>query len=304
VSNQYGTIQSSTLNLTVVAANTYQQALLSLGPVGYWPLNESGGTVAYDLVGGDNGTYVGTYLLGQAGPANGIFNGATATLFDGTSGHVDISAASLNITNAITVVAWVDLISSGAFADVFGNGDNSWRLDLTSAALPGGNIGAAQGDAVSVAPINDSNWHMLAYTYTGVTNAVGNGTLYVDGVAAANNTVLATPTGNNGLDAWIAGAPDYPTARFLPGYVADAAIFSQALTASQVADLFNGVAVQAPQLITISRSGANVVLIWQTGTLLQATNVLGPWTTNSTAVSGYTVPATNAAEFYKLLINP
>ncbi|MGA9779766.1 MAG: hypothetical protein WBS33_16005 [Verrucomicrobiia bacterium] len=44
---------------------------------------------------------------------------------------------------------------------------------------------------------------------------------------------------------------------------------------------------------------ANPVLNWTAGTLLQATNVLGPWVTNP-AASPYTVVPTNAEMFYRL----
>jgi len=44
---------------------------------------------------------------------------------------------------------------------------------------------------------------------------------------------------------------------------------------------------------------ANPVLNWAAGTLLQATNVLGPWVTNP-AVSPYAVVPTNAQMFYRL----
>jgi hypothetical protein len=62
--------------------------------------------------------------------------------------------------------------------------------------------------------------------------------------------------------------------------------------------------VAGSQTITITSSGSNIVLNWQTGTLLQATNLLGPWTTNSSATSGYSIPATNGDQFFKLLVSP
>jgi uncharacterized protein YjdB len=305
ISNQYGVVTSTPLNLTVTAPSTYQQAMLSLGPVGYWPLNEATGTNAYDLIGGHNGTYAGTYVLGQPGPGNGFFDGSDSALFDGTSGHVDIGGAPFNITNAVTVVAWVNLLSGPTFDGLVGHGDTSWRLSINPSGQPGGNVGDAQSDAtdpIGSPGIDDGAWHMVAYSYTGVPGQSDNGSLYVDGVLVANNTVTTTPPGNN-LDLWIGGSPDYGT-RFLPAYIADAAVFTQSLSAAQVQGVFNGVAVLSPQNLAISRSGSNVVLSWQTGTLLEATNVLGPWTTNVAAAPGYTVPATNATKFFKLLVHP
>jgi hypothetical protein len=48
-------------------------------------------------------------------------------------------------------------------------------------------------------------------------------------------------------------------------------------------------------------AGPNLVLNWATGTLLESTNLFGPWTTN-TAVSPYTVAPTNTQTFYRLLL--
>jgi uncharacterized protein YjdB len=57
--------------------------------------------------------------------------------------------------------------------------------------------------------------------------------------------------------------------------------------------------------IGISRSGSNIVLNWPAGTLLlQAPTVHGPWTTNNTAVSPYTVSTTSGNQFFRLQISP
>lgn len=300
VSNNVGTATSSALSLTVVAPTTYQQAMLSGNPIGYWPLNEPSGTVAYDLIGGHNGTYKNTYTLGQAGPPQPFFGSATSAAFDGASGHVYIPGTVFNITGAITVVAWVNVLGAPTFDGLFGHGDASWRMTINPTGQPGGNDGLGQGDATDAANILDSNWHMIAYTYTGIPGQNSNGGLYVDGALVANNTVVTAPAGN-GLDVWIGGAPDYGT-RFLPAYIANAAVFAQSLSAAQINGIYNGQWIPGAQTITITSSGSNVVLNWQTGTLLEATSVLGPWITNSAAVSGYSVPATNAAMYFRLLV--
>jgi uncharacterized protein YjdB len=303
VSNQVGTATSSALSLTVVAPTAYQQAILSGNPIGYWPLNESSGTIAYDLVGGHNGTYTGTYALGQAGPPNAFFGGSASTVFDGASGHVAIPGTPFNITGAITVVAWVNVLSAPTFDGLFGHGDASWRMSINPNGQPGGNAGSSQSDAtdpISSPGIYDGNWHMVAYTYSGTPGRNGNGSLYVDGALVANNTIVTNAVGNN-LDVWIGGSPDYPN-RFLPAYIADAAVFFQSLSAAQVQGIYNGQWIAGPQTITITHSGSNIVLNWQSGTLLESTNLLGPWTTNSAAVSGYSVPATNAAKYFRLLV--
>jgi hypothetical protein len=51
----------------------------------------------------------------------------------------------------------------------------------------------------------------------------------------------------------------------------------------------------------IQYAAPNLVLNWASGTLLEATSLSGPWTTN-TAASPYTVAPTNTQTFYRLLL--
>ena len=143
VSNQYGTALSSNLSLTVVAPTTYQQAIVSLGPIAYWPLDETSGTIAYDVIGGNNGTYTissaigSTYTLAQAGPTNSFFGSPSySTYFQ--SAYVDIPEGPFNITNAITTVAWVQLLVTPGFDGLIGHGDASWRMSINPSGQPGG----------------------------------------------------------------------------------------------------------------------------------------------------------------------
>jgi hypothetical protein len=69
----------------------------------------------------------------------------------------------------------------------------------------------------------------------------------------------------------------------------------------------NGV-TQSSGVITVSRatigiahSGSSLVLNWPAGALLlQAPTLLGPWTTNTAAVSPYTVPLSGGNQFFRL----
>lgn len=53
--------------------------------------------------------------------------------------------------------------------------------------------------------------------------------------------------------------------------------------------------------VTATYSGSHLILNWPAGTLLEATNVTGPWTTNS-AASPYTNAPTAPQQFYRLLL--
>ncbi|HKW31218.1 MAG TPA: LamG-like jellyroll fold domain-containing protein, partial [Verrucomicrobiae bacterium] len=145
-------------------------------------------------------------------------------------------------------------------------------------------------------------WHMMAYTYTGIPGVNNNGQLYVDGALVASQNVATAPAGDN-LDVWIGGSPDYGTGRLINARIAHAAVYTQALTAAQVQDLYAGV-YAGPVNLSVTRTGSNIVLTWQAGTLLQAPALSGPWTTNGTAVSPYTVPITAGNQFFKVLVNP
>ena len=60
-----------------------------------------------------------------------------------------------------------------------------------------------------------------------------------------------------------------------------------------------------PPVVTlgIGFSGSDVQLTWSQGLLLEATNVTGPWTTNSAATPpSYTVPPTGAGKFYRVQV--
>ncbi|MGA2246221.1 MAG: LamG-like jellyroll fold domain-containing protein [Verrucomicrobiota bacterium] len=306
VSNRFGTATSSALALTVLAPSTYQQALFQYKPLAYWPLDETSGTIAYDVIGAHNGTYIGGYTLGQPGPSQAFFGAdSLAALFDGSSGYVDIPEGPFNITAAITVVAWLDPTAANGFDGIVGHGDPSWRLSYDAQSQPGANDGNAPGqnDAGNSVAISIGAWHQVVYTYNGIVGQTNNGALYIDGALAGNNTIIATPAGDN-LDVWIGGAPDYGTTRLIAASIADVSVFTYPFTAAQVTGLYNGTFVAGPESISITRTASGVQLDWQAGTLLQAPTLLGPWTTNAAAVSPYTVPATNRSEFFRLLVNP
>ena len=59
--------------------------------------------------------------------------------------------------------------------------------------------------------------------------------------------------------------------------------------------------VAAPVSISLQMSGSNLQLIWPQGTLLESSNVSGPWTTNF-AASPFIVSPTNAQRFYRLRV--
>src|SRR5258706_14366364 len=108
-------------------------------------------------------------------------------------------------------------------------------MTITPSGQPGGNDGSALPDAtdpITSPGVNDGNWHMVPYSYTGTPGQFNNGSLYVDGVLVANNTVTPNLAENN-LDAWIGGYRDYAN-RFLPAYIPNPAVFSPVFYAARL----------------------------------------------------------------------
>ena len=281
---------------------SYESAVVADHPLAYWPLNETNGSIAYDIIGARNGTYVGNVTLAQPGvPLSGFGSLSNSVLFDGISAYVDIPNGPFDLTNAITAMAWVNVPATPHFSGVFGHGDNAWRLSVNGSGDPGSADGSAP-DATSPTSIVGTGWHMLAYSYTGVPTATNNGSLYVDGVLKAHNT--AGTLAQSGYDVWIGGSPDYGTGRLLPGRIAHAAIFTNALSTGQLLALFNASTNLLPVPLTIApaSAGKNLILTWPKGSLLQSTNLAGPWTTN-TAASPCTVVPANSEMFFRVRVN-
>jgi hypothetical protein len=105
--------------------------------------------------------------------------------------------------------------------------------------------------------------------------------------------------------AWHIGDDAYgtPGRRTFPGSIAEVSVYLSALSGSQLTALYDaGLKIVPPVTLYISPSGAgSVTLNWSQGTLLQSTNVAGPWTTN-TAASPCSVETTNSMMFYKVQV--
>ncbi len=162
--------------------------------------------------------------------------------------------------------------------------------------------GAGQWNSQITAPHN--KWSLVALAVS-PTNA----TLYIinaDGVQSAVDTRNHDPALFNATE-YIGTYPlEAPLGRnnFF-GYIDEVAIFKSTLSSNQVAVLYgSALNVQPPPSpIAISTVGNNIRLQWVGGALLHATNLLGPWITNTAATSPYTVSPTNSRSFSALSLN-
>jgi hypothetical protein len=155
-------------------------------------------------------------------------------------------AASLDITGAMTLAAWVK--SSGSYGtrgivSKFETGTNNRSYALYINAT--GNIVstfAPSGSAVNVrtdtgSTILGTNWRHVAVTFVPSTSV----TLYVDGVvesATNNGALIPSSIFSGAANLWIGAVAT--TSLLWDGLIAEASVHNAALTAAEVASLAKG----------------------------------------------------------------
>jgi hypothetical protein len=92
--------------------------------------------------------------------------------------------------------------------------------------------------------------------------------------------------------------------RLLAGSIDEPAIYSKALTATQVAAHYAAASSSSSGAvrIAISLSGNTVTLTWPSGTLQKAESITGNFTDVNPATSPYPVPANGTKEFYRVKV--
>lgn len=315
VTNRYGAISSSVAALTVGTppAGSYAAAVLSPDLLLYYPLDDaaSGYGMATNLGSlGEayNGTYEGGYTT-VAGPEGFSNFSATnqALALDGSSVDVVIpDLSSLTLTNC-TIAAWVydgggqpdnDAIFFHRQTDVFGLASGNNILGGNDWVKYTWNDGSYDNYTGLVLPTNQ--WAFVAMVIN-PTNA----TIYMQNGAGMNSvsfTGAYPPAAWDGVSYIGWDTAGGASGRRWNGAIGDVMVFSQALSPAAVNALFAGnSAPVGPVTLNVARSGNQLTLSWPQGTLLQATNLAGPWVTN-TASSPYTTTPTGAMMFYRIRV--
>jgi len=328
LTNPAGTLASSNATVTVVSPvpGSYEAAVLANNPFIFWKLDETndpaaGGVVAYDYMGGHSGTYqtgAQNGFNGIGGPETPAFpgfpanNAALATFYNTANSYVTASAGSLIATN-LTYAMWIkpsgpvlnyagllmDRGGPGAGFDFGGTVDGNGMSEL-GYIWNEGNSDTWSWDSMLFPPANQ--WSFVAMVIQ-PTQA----TLYLINNHGAQSATNAIPHDSEafGLAYHIGDDKygDYVGERTFPGSIADVSVYLSALSSGQLTALYNaGVGIGLPVTLYIVPSGAGSnTLYWSQGTLLQSTNVLGPWTTN-TAASPCSVETTNSRMFFRVRV--
>ncbi len=194
--------------------------------VGYWPLNEGTGAVAYDDSGsGVNGAWIGAasgtqgyYVPGVRQTWAGYFNGSSTA-----------ASTSLAMTTGLyTVSVWVyPGMNTGTDEDITYSGPriiySPWRTSglyvVSGATAPNGYY------------LSTSTWSMVTAVYDGKTSWI-----YVNGIAVGSTTASPITTGIT-----VIGAANLYSSgnQGFNGAIEDLRAYNRALTSAQVAALYN-----------------------------------------------------------------
>jgi hypothetical protein len=228
---------SDDMQVTVQAAGTLVMAL-------HLPFDEGSGTVANDTSGnGRNGTLVNspTWIAGKVG--------SNALQFNETSNYV--TAPGFALPSQFSVAFWFadKTADDPLYRYMFSWGPvdnpdniNIWIYENTAASTavlrtniePDGGADRTNYDDVADAIVSDGNWHHYCAT-------VGSGglTVYLDGNQRVTDAAIGgtfTLPGN----IYIGGRSDLNAGRFFGGKIDDVRIYSQALVAADVMNLYSG----------------------------------------------------------------
>ncbi|HWD91576.1 MAG TPA: LamG-like jellyroll fold domain-containing protein [Verrucomicrobiae bacterium] len=318
VSTAYGAVTSSVapLDIAYPDGSIYESAVRADGAMDYYRLNETSGTNAWDFIGGKTGIYGADATLGQAGPTSDAgFPGFVSTNYAATFNQLDkmnfISVLPWNLnTNTVTMTAWIyPQFNQGNAGIVFTAGAGNMvcgiRYDATYLNTNGINdgdigyswnsdFGNGNWDSGITAP--HDQWSLVALAVS-PTDA----TLYIinaNGVQFSTHVNNHDPAAFNATE-YIGTYPLEGTNTF-NGFIDEVAIFKSTLSSNQVYGLYQSALGQSvvPPALSIAPAGTSVQVRWTGGVLLQATNLLGPWVTN-TATSPYTVTPTSPQLFFR-----
>lgn len=221
-------------------------------PAIHWPLDETSGGTAEDTQGSYNATYTLSPTLGQPG-ARG-----NAIELDNTLDRVTLPTEALDGKNDYSFAIWFKTTKTGQQSIISGarSGSNNAQLiflansrsiSLYDPSAPGGRT------SWTIDSIADGEWHHLVLVRDGTNRQA---TMYLDGVSEGTNSVNFVPVA---IEHLVLGEEQdsvngrYQTSQSFVGMLDDVYVFDKALSAQEVATLYEGVnvSVEAPNLVAL-----------------------------------------------------
>ena len=186
-------------------------------PKAHWKLNETGGNIAYDSEGENDGTLFGEPLWQ---PEGGMIDGAIE--LDGIDDYIKTPFILNPASGHFSVFAWVKgglpnqtIISQDA-------GSNWLSTDPNGCLMTELKGGRGACDLLSEVVITDGDWHRIGLVYD-----VENRTLYVDDVIAATDTQYGLESSEGGL--YIGAGKGLEQGTFFSGMIDDIRIYNRVI---------------------------------------------------------------------------
>ncbi len=256
------------------------------GSKGLWHLNDGSGNAADWSNNGKTGT-----ITGATWVTNGSCRFGSCLYFDGND-HINVATYNIAPTNTYTMSAWIRTSTTGKY--VFGQGDDTGStnemgigVDINSnhaRALMdryAGNWFYGEGTTT----VTDNKWHMVTLVYDN-----SNYRLYVDGSQEATGTFTEAGSATSGNQFFAIGSwsrNDAAIGQFI-GYIDDVAVWNRALSAVDVANLYNSSKFFATQgwsnVTKIVNTTAGSTIRWQ----VYANNTDSVW--NTTGTMSFVIP--------------
>jgi large repetitive protein len=226
----------------------YQQAVLNAGAQQYWPLSGAASDTADSTLAladygtgalANTGVGLGSIASSLAGST------ATAAAFTSSGSQAVDTSTVVDTRGDFTVSAWADLASKSGFQDILSedstkNSGFELQFDSTSGTFAFARAltdatGATVNRAVGATAPATGTWYFLTGTYIASSGLM---TLYVNGTKDGSTATDTTPYAATG-DFVVGRGQSGATAddRF-DGDISDVATFTEALTASQISQLY------------------------------------------------------------------
>lgn len=209
------------------------------GLIAHWALDETSGSTAADSVGGHHGTVVGNPIW-----TDGQVNGAIS--LDGDGDYINCGGGSdpntytwADLTEEITVSAWIKGTFTKSWQAIVNKGDSSWRLfrdcvngDSDDASFTLNGVGPIASG--STGPVGDNQWHQIVGTFDGLQQCI-----YVDGMLAASRDI---PEGavidRNDYNIRIGSDDQFDGLRDFEGLIDEVRLYEIGLPGDKVLELF------------------------------------------------------------------
>jgi hypothetical protein len=219
---------------------SFAAKLLATQPQAYWRLNETNGVIGANAGSDgveDEGSYLGSVSLGQAGPRPPQFpafeNNNFAPYFNGTDASVKGPFELVNDLASFTIAGWIyPTAAQNSRSGLFGQNDTAEFGFISASTIQ---IWTPVGSVSATYPFAINTWHYIA--------AVGgNGqlSLYFDGALAGSTSVSSPTFGSSEFNFNIGGGGVFdPTGNCFTGQIDEVAVWFRALAANEITALLS-----------------------------------------------------------------